>query len=212
MCKATSVRRQGGSRLPSRVVINGTIPFLTRRTSPLRHGPRGRGDRRSQRAPASFVTCAMGTHRARLAWAIEGRGRTDVHVQRLPCSEVLQRGSSEECLEESLFWRKIWFDTVISTRQCRHKHTSSIVTKQPRVERRTLGAGDASKRAAAGKHACSHFWRLDPCFRARAARLRAPRAVGTLHAAQPHDAARAVRAPHALFNPWLLRNNQERLV
>jgi tetratricopeptide (TPR) repeat protein len=65
----------------------------------FRCGPRGRGAGASERAP--LVACAAGTLRLRRVWANTGRGYANAHVQRLPCSEVLQRRSPKDGFDES---------------------------------------------------------------------------------------------------------------
>jgi hypothetical protein len=66
----------------------------TARGKPLRCGPRGRGAGTSEKAP--LVACTTGTVQLRRVWANAGRGHAHAHVQRLPCSEVLQRRSLTE--------------------------------------------------------------------------------------------------------------------
>jgi len=75
----------------------------TWRTS-LRCGPRGRGAGTSQRAP--LVACTSGTFDLRRVWANAGRGHADAHVQRLPCSEGLQRRSPKDGFEKSRIGRE----------------------------------------------------------------------------------------------------------
>ena len=42
----------------------------------------------------------------RRVWADAGRGHADAHVQRLPCSEVLQRRSQKDGFEKSYIGRE----------------------------------------------------------------------------------------------------------
>ena len=64
----------------------------------LRCRLRGRGAGTSQRAP--LMACAKGTCHLCRVWADAGRGHADAHVQRLPCSEVLQRRSPKDGFEK----------------------------------------------------------------------------------------------------------------
>ena len=93
--------RQSGSRLPWMVVMRWQN--CTWRTSPFMRA-KGRGAGTPQRAP--LVAFATGTWHLRRVWANAGRGHADAHVQRLPCSEVLQRRSPKDGFEKSRIGRE----------------------------------------------------------------------------------------------------------
>ena len=96
------VRRQSGSRLPSMVVVVH-LQNCTWRTSPFMRAKRTRRWHISK--STSHGACNEDVTLARM-WADAGRGHADAHVQRLPCSEVLQRRSPKDGFEKSRIGRE----------------------------------------------------------------------------------------------------------
>jgi hypothetical protein len=95
------VRRQSGSWLPSMVVKD--LHDYTWRTSPSRRGKRTQRWHMSKSTSRWLckgdVTLAPGVGRPE-------RGHADAHVQRLPCSEVLQSRSPKDGFEKSRIGRE----------------------------------------------------------------------------------------------------------
>jgi hypothetical protein len=93
------VRRQSGSKLSSMVVMH--LQNCTWRTSL----DAGREDAALAISKSTSRGVCNGDMTVAPVWANAGRGHADAHVQRLPCSEVLQRRSSKDGFKKSRIGR-----------------------------------------------------------------------------------------------------------